>query len=248
MNQQNKQKNVALVTGGGRGIGKAISERLAREGHRVVVNYSGSEAAALETVQTIEAQGGEAIALQGDISLVNDIEKLFDAALEKFDRIDVLVNNAGVMLNNPIGAYKEEDFDRMFAINVKGTFFACWQAARKLSEGGSIINFSSSTTALIFPGYAAYCATKGAVEQITHVLSRELGAKGIRVNTLSPGPTETPLFLQGKSEADLARLSGMTAFGRLGQPQDIADVVALLVSEEARWITGQNIRVNGGLI
>jgi 3-oxoacyl-[acyl-carrier protein] reductase len=158
------------------------------------------------------------------------------------------VNNAGVMFNKLLAEVTEEEFDRAFAVNVKGTFFACQQAAKRMADGGSIINFSSSTTAMMLPTYGAYVATKGAVEQISRVLAKELGSRGITVNVVSPGPTDTELFGQGKTDQDKQRFAQMAALGRLGQPKDIADVVALLVSDDARWITGQNIRANGGMI
>ena len=142
----------------------------------------------------------------------------------------------------------EEEFDRIFAVNVKGAFFCCQEAAKRMADGGRIINLSSSTTALMLPGYAAYVASKGAVEQFSHVLAKELGPKNITVNVVSPGPTDTELFSQGKSEKQKQRFAQMAALGRLGQPQDIANVVALLASDDAGWITGQNIRANGGLI
>ena len=179
---------------------------------------------------------------------VGDIQRLFDAAFEHFGRLDILVNNAGVMFNKPVADVTEEEFDRIFAVNVKGTFFACQQAAKRMADGGRIINFSSSTTAMMLPTYGAYVATKGAVEQMSHVLAKELGSRGITVNVVSPGPTDTELFGQGKTEQDKQRFAQMAALGRLGQPKDIADVVALLVSDDARWITGQNIRANGGII
>jgi len=142
----------------------------------------------------------------------------------------------------------EEEFDRLFAVNVKRTFFCCQQAAKKMADGGRIVNFSSSTTALMLPTYSAYVATKGAVEQLSHVLAKELGPRGITVNVVSPGPTDTELFGQGKSEEDKRRYARMAALGRLGTPEDIADVVAFLASDEARWVTGQNLRANGGVI
>jgi 3-oxoacyl-[acyl-carrier protein] reductase len=239
---------VALVTGASRGIGRAIALRLGREGAAVVVNYSGSLEAAREAVAAVEAAGGRAVPVRADVGLVAEVERLLDATIRQFGRLDILVNNAGIMFNKPLSDVTEEEFDRIFAVNVKGTFFACQQAARRMAEGGRIINFSSSTTVLMLPTYAAYVATKGAVEQLSHVLAKELGPKGITVNVVSPGPTDTELFGQGKTEQDKQRFAQMAALGRLGRPEDIADVVALLVSEEARWITGQNIRANGGLI
>ena len=239
---------VALITGASRGIGRAIALRLGREGAAVVVNYSGNLEAARETVAAVEAAGGRAVPVQADVGQVAEVERLFDETIRHLGRLDILVNNAGVLFNKPLAEVTEEEFDRIFAVNVKGTFFTCQQAARRMAEGGRIINLSSSTTALMLPTYAAYVATKGAVEQLSHVLAKELGPRGITVNVISPGPTDTELFGQGKTEQDKQRFAQMAALGRLGRPEDIADVVALLVSEEARWITGQNIRANGGLI
>jgi 3-oxoacyl-[acyl-carrier protein] reductase len=239
---------VALVTGASKGIGRAIALRLAHDGAAVVVNYAGSAQQAQDTVGLIEKAGAKAVAVQADVSKVADVKRLFDACFENFGRLDILVNNAGVMFTKPVVEVGEEEFDRIFAVNVKGTFFCCQEAAKRMSDGGRIINLSSSTTALMLPGYAAYVATKGAVEQFSHVLAKELGPKKITVNVVSPGPTDTELFSQGKTEEQKQRFAQMAALGRLGQPQDIADVVALFVSEDARWITGQNVRANGGLI
>jgi len=242
------QEKVALVTGSAKGIGRAIALRLAKDGAAVVVNYSGSAQQALDTVSLIEQGGRHAIAVQADVSKVADVKRLFDACIEKFGRLDILVNNAGMMFTKPIVEVGEEEFDRIFAVNVKGTFLCCQEAAKRMSEGGRVINLSSSTTSLMLPGYGTYVATKGAVEQFSHVLAKELGPRNITVNVVSPGPTDTELFSQGKSEEQKQRFAQMAALGRLGQPEDIADVVALLASDDARWITGQNIRANGGLI
>jgi 3-oxoacyl-[acyl-carrier protein] reductase len=241
-------EKVVLVTGASRGIGRAIAVRLGGDGASVVVNYSGSHDVAGEAVAAIEKAGGRAIAVQADVGKIADVERLFDETFQKFGKLDILVNNAGVMFNKLVAEVTEEEFDRVFAVNVKGTFFACQQAAKRMADGGRIINFSSSTTAMMLPTYGAYVATKGAVEQISRVLAKELGSRGITVNVVSPGPTDTELFGQGKTDQDKQRFAQMAAIGRLGQPKDIADVVALLVSDDAGWITGQNIRANGGLI
>jgi 3-oxoacyl-[acyl-carrier protein] reductase len=225
------QGKVALVTGASRGIGRAIAVRLGRDGAAVVVNYAGSQQAAQETVAAVEAGGGRAVTVQADVGKVADVERLFDETFQHFGRLDILVNNAGIMFNKPLAEVTEEEFDRIFAVNVKGTFFACQQAARRMADGGRIINFSSSTTAMMLPTSGAYVATKGAVEQMSHVLAKELGPRGITVNVVSPGPTDTERFGQGKTQQDKQRFAQMAALGRLGQPQDIADVVALLVSD-----------------
>ncbi|MBB3207371.1 3-oxoacyl-[acyl-carrier protein] reductase [Rhodopirellula rubra] len=239
---------VALVTGASRGIGRAIAERLAGDGASVVVNYAGSVEAAGQTVASIADAGGKAVAVQADISKTAEVRRLFDETVEHFGGIDVLVNNAGALFTKPVVDVEEEEFDRLFGVNVKGTFFCCQEAAKRMNEGGRIINLSSTTTALMLPGYGTYVATKGAVEQLTHVLAKELGSRGITVNAVSPGPTDTVLFNEGKSEEQKRSFAQMTALGRLGQPSDIADAIAMLVSADAGWITGQNIRVNGGLM
>lgn len=245
MNLRFKDK-VVLVTGASRGIGRAIAEQFAAEGAKVVVNYAGNREHAEEVVLGIQARGGETKAIRADISRVSEVERLFSEALAAFGRLDVLVNNAGIMITKPIGEFTEEEFDRMFAVNVKGTFFAIQQAALQLSPGGSIINFSTSVAGMMFPAYSAYAGTKGAVEQFTRQLAKELGPKGITINAVAPGPVNTELFMEGKTEAQIEAIAGMNAFRRLGETGDVTGAVLFLASEEARWITGQTIRVNGG--
>ncbi len=238
---------VAIVTGASRGIGRAIALKLASNGASIIVNYAGNANKAQETVTEIEKLGVKAYPIQADVGKVAEIQRLFDQSIEHFGKVDILVNNAGITIYKPIAEVTEEDFDKMFAINVKGTYFACQQAALRMAGGGRIINFSSSTTVMMLPTYSTYVATKGAVEQMTRVLAKELGSKGITVNVISPGPTDTELFREGKTEESINRFAQMAALGRLGEVQDIADVVAFIASDEARWITGQNIRVNGGI-
>lgn len=242
------KNKTAIVTGSSRGIGRAIALRLGQEGANVVVNYVSNPEKAKEVTAEIEKSGARALAVAANMAKTEEVKKLFEACRGSFGEPDILVNNAGAILYKTVQDTSDEEFDRLFALNVRGTFLACREAARSMKPGGRIINFSSSTTAMMLPTYGTYCATKGAVEQLTHVLAKELGPKQISVNVVSPGPTETDLFLTGKSPEQLEFLSRSAAMGRLGKPEDIAEVVAFLASEQARWITGQNIRANGGLI
>jgi len=238
---------VAIVTGASRGIGRAIALRLSQEGASVVVNYAKGAQAAQDVVSAIEAAGGTALAVQADVSKTAEIRDLFDRTLETYSQVDILVNNAGILICKPVAEFTEAEFDSIFAVNVKGTFFACQEAAKRMADGGRIVNFSSSTTVIMMPTYGAYVATKGAVEQLTRSLAKELGDRQITVNVISPGTTDTELFTVGKTAEQIQRFTQMTALGRIGKVDDIADVTAFLCSEQARWITGQNIPVNGGI-
>lgn len=237
---------VAIVTGASRGIGRQIAIQLAQSGAKTVVNYTSNRGSADEVVRAIEQFGGEAAAVQADVSKVSEVEALFAETLERFGRVDILVNNAGIMDNKPIAEMTEELFDRHFAINVKGTYFACQQAMKHMAQGGTIVNFSTSVSGAMLPAYSVYAATKGAVEQLTRQLAKEFGPKGIVINCIAPGQVATELFLNGKSPELIDSFRRMNAFGRLGEPEDIANALELLVSDKARWITGQTIRVNGG--
>ncbi|MEC0210099.1 SDR family oxidoreductase [Paenibacillus ehimensis] len=239
---------VAIVTGASRGIGRQMAIQLARSGAKVAVNYSSSRGKADEVVMTIEQFGGQAAAIQADVSKVSEVEALFSETLERFGRVDILVNNAGILENNAITDVTEEIFDRHFAINVKGTYFACQQAMKHMAKGGTIVNFSTSVSGAMLPTYSVYAATKGAVEQLTRQLAKEFGPKDIVINCIAPGQVSTDLFLNGKSPELVDSFRRMNAFGRLGEPEDIANALELLVSDKARWITGQTIRVNGGFI
>lgn len=239
---------VAIVTGASRGIGREIAERLAENGAKVVVNYASSPAKAEEVVSAIKQSGGEARAIQADIRQVAAIERMFGETIEAYGGIDILVNNAGIMTTKPVAAMTEEDFDQQFAINVKGTYFAIQQAFHHMNSGGRIINFSTSVVGQMFPAYSVYAGTKGAVEQFTRQLAKEFGPKGITINAVAPGPINTELFTIGKSEEQITGIANMNAFGRLGEPDDVAGAVLFLAGEESKWITGQTIRVNGGFV
>lgn len=238
---------VILITGASRGIGAVLAEAVAAAGAKVVINYAGSKEAAEELAKKISGSGGAAIAVQADVSKAEDVKRLFDVSIEKFGRIDVLINNAGIMINKPIKDVTDEDFTKQFEINVRGVFNTLREAATRLADNGSIINFSTSSNRLMLPTYGVYVATKAAVEQLTRVFSKEIGARGINVNSVSPGPTNTDLFLNGKSEEMIARLASQSVFNRIAEPQDIVGVVLFLASDDAKWITAQNFGVNGGL-
>ncbi|MBT2292511.1 SDR family oxidoreductase [Paenibacillus albidus] len=237
---------VVIVTGASRGIGRQVAIQLAQSGAKVVVNYSSNQVKADEVVKTIERSGGEATAIRADVSKVSEVEVLFSETLERFGRLDILINNAGIMECTAIADVTEEMFDRHFAINVKGTYFACQQAMKHMEKGGSIINFSTSVSGAMLPTYSVYAATKGATEQLTRHLAKEFGPKDIVINCIAPGQVSTELFLHGKSEELIDSYRRMNSFGRLGEPEDIGNAIELLVSDKARWITGQTIRVNGG--
>lgn len=236
----------AIVTGSSRGIGKAVAERLAADGFAVVVNYAGNAAEADKTVAAIAATGGRAIAVQADVADEVAVAALFDTAEREFGGVDVVVNSAGIMVLGPVAAFKLEDLDRMHRINVRGTFVVNQQAARRMRSGGAIINVSTSAERQALPGYAAYAASKGAVEAIGLILARELRGRDITVNTVGPGPTATDLFLDGKDEATIDRLAKLNPLERLGTPADIAEVVSFLAGR-TRWINGQVIYANGGM-
>ena len=243
-----EKQRVAIVTGASRGIGAAIAQQLARDGFAVVVNYARGREEAEQVVAVIEKEGGRAVAIQADIGEASGVPALFDAAEQVFGGTDVLINNAGTMKLGALAEVSDADFDRQLALNLGGVFRGMREAARRLRDGGRIVSFSSSVVGLYQPGYGVYAATKAAVEAMTHVLAKELGACGITVNAVAPGPVETQFFLQGKSEEQVQAIKGMNPFKRLGQPQDIARVVAFLASSEAGWINGQVIRANGGVI
>lgn len=235
---------VSIVTGASNGIGRAIAERLAEEGAIVVVNYSKGAEQAQQVVAGIQAKGGKALAVQADMSQVSDARRLVVDTVKQFNRLDILVNNAGKFIPKPLEETTEEDFNSVIALNAKGPYFAMQEAARALKDGGRIVNISTGGTHLHFPGATAYLGSKAALEQYTKGLAQELAPKGITVNTVSPGFTDTGMMTEEYRQIGI-QLSPMK---RLGVPKDIADVVAFIVSEEARWLTGQTIQVGGGIV
>ncbi|MET9175511.1 MULTISPECIES: SDR family oxidoreductase [Streptomyces] len=238
---------VAVVTGGSGGIGGAVARRLAADGTAVVVHYAGSAAKAEAVVKSVTAAGGTAVALPGDVADPTEMTGLFDAVEERFGSVDVVVNTAGIMLLAPLAEMELEAFDRMHRVNVRGTFVVSQLAARRLRPGGALINFSTSVTRLQQPGYGGYAATKGAVEAMTLILARELRGRDVTVNAVAPGPTATPLFVEGKSEELIARIAAAAPLERLGTPEDIAETVSFLAGPAGRWINGQVLFSNGGI-
>lgn len=241
-------QKVAVVTGSSRGIGAAVAARLANDGYAVIVNYSGSAESANALVRSIEQSGGTAMAFKADVSDTSAVRALFDAAEEAYGGIDVLVNNAGIMALGTIADTDDDAFDRQVAINFKGSFNTLREAAKRLRNGGRVINFSSSVVALLQPTYGVYAGTKAAVEAMTSVLTKELRGRGITVNAVAPGPTATDLFLNGKPQEVIDRLAKLAPLERLGQPEDIASTVAFLAGPDGAWINGQTLRANGGII
>jgi 3-oxoacyl-[acyl-carrier protein] reductase len=245
---KNPSSKVAIVTGASRGIGAAISRRLATDGFDVIINYAGSADAAESLAIEIEKAGGRALAVKADVSDPVAVKTMFDTAEREFGGADVLVNNAGIMLLSPIADTTDELFDRQIAINLKGVLNGMREAAKRLRTGGRIISFSSSVVGLYQPTYAVYAATKAGVEAMTHVLSKELRGRHITVNAVAPGPTATELFLKGKPQEVIDHLSKLAPLERLGQPEDIANAVAFLAGPDGAWVNGQVLRVNGGII
>ena len=241
------KNKVILITGSSRGIGKEVAILLAKNGAKVIVNYSSSKAEANETVDTISNNGGTAVAIKADVSKKEEVVFLFDETIKNFGKVDVLINNAGIMDNKLLKDATQEDFTKVFDVNVRGTFNTLQEADKKLVDNGIIINFSSSTTKFMFPEFGLYSSTKAAVEQMTRVFSKEIG-RGISVNALAPGGTSTDLFNEGKSQEKIDKLAAMSAFNRIAEPIDIAKIVLFLASDDSKWISGQVIYANGAII
>ena len=241
-----ENQRVAIVTGGSRGIGRAVVERLAGDGQAVVVGYASKEAEARTAVTAIEAAGGRAIAVQADVADETEVSALFDVAEKEFGGVDVVVNAAGIMVLEPLATADLDRMDLMHRINIRGTFVVNQQAARRVRSGGAIINFSTTVVRTSMPTYSAYAASKAAVEAISLILARELRGRDITVNAVAPGPTATDLFLDGKSDELIQQLASHNPMNRLAAPADIAATVSFLAGP-GRWINGQTIYANGGL-
>ena len=243
----NPSARVALVTGASRGIGAAVAQRLAADGYAVAVNYAGNEAAANATVAAIEQAGGRALAVRADVASAADVKAMFATIEATLGPVDVLVNNAGILPYVTIAETTDDQFERTMAINVTGTFNTMREAATRLNDGGRIVNFSTSVLHMAPPTYGVYVATKGAVEALTRVFAKELRGRGITCNAVAPGPVATELFLNGKSEELIQQIAKSAPLERLGQPEDIAGVVAFLAGPDGAWVNGQVLRANGGM-
>lgn len=242
------EMKVALVTGASRGIGRAIAKRLADDGFAVALNYAGNHEAAREAVEEIQRSGGNATAIQADVGDADAVGELFGEVQRVYGRLDVVVHNAGIMAMGPIAEESLAMFDRTVATNLRGAFLVLGKAAGVLFEGGRIIALSSSVVGKSFPGYGPYIASKAGVEGLVRVLANELKGRNITVNAVAPGPTGTALFLEGKSDELIAQLANMAPLERLGQPAEIASVVAFLAGPDGSWVNGQVLRANGGMV
>jgi len=242
-----KNSQVAIVTGASRGIGAAITRRLAADGFAVAVNYASSSQEADAIVAQLQAQGAKAIAVKADVSKADDVRRMYEITERELGKVDVLVNNAGILKTVALAETSDALYDQTFDINVRGTFNTLREAAKRLNDGGRIINLSSTTLALNMPGYAVYNATKAAIESFTKVFAKELRGRNITVNAVAPGPIATSLFLDGKTEEQIQTFAKMPPLQRLGQPDDIASVVAFLAGPDSGWVNGQILRANGGM-
>ena len=238
---------VAIVFGGSRGIGRAVAERLGRDGASVLVNYVSNGDAADGVVAAITAAGGQAMAAQGDVAQNADVLRIFDAARARWAKVDVVINAAGVPMSKPTAELLDEDYERIFGVNARGAMNVLRAAATRVADNGRVIHVSSGATRMPRASNGIYMASKAAGEQFTLALAREMAPRGVTVNIVSPGATKNDA-MENMPEAAVAHLVNMTPLGRLGQPDDVGDAVALLASEDARWITGQNIQVNGGIL
>ncbi|AKU94555.1 Short chain dehydrogenase [Labilithrix luteola] len=242
------QRKVAIVTGASRGIGAAIAQRLGQDGFSVIVNYAGDSATAEALAKQIKECGHRAFAFKADVSDTDAVKKMFDTVVSEFGFVDVVVNNAGIMELSKIAETTDESFDRQVAVNLKGTFNPLREAARRVRDGGRIINFSSSVVGLLPPTYAVYASIKAAIETMTKILAKELRGRNITVNTVAPGPTATQLFLKDKPQKVIDEFTKLAPLERLGRPEDIAGVVSFLAGPDGGWVNGQTLRANGGIV
>ncbi|WP_076591097.1 SDR family oxidoreductase [Herminiimonas arsenitoxidans] len=240
-------KKVAIITGASRGIGAAIAERLAHDGFAVVINYANSATEADALVAKLAADQHQAIAVQADVSKAADVRRLFDETEQKLGKVDVLINNAGILKTASLAESSDEMFEQTFSINVRGTFNTLREAATRLNDGGRVVNFSSTTVVMNLPNYAVYSGSKAAVEVLTPIFAKEMRGRNITVNAVAPGPVATELFFNGKTEAQIQQFANMPPLQRLGQPDDIAGTISFLVGKDGGWINGQVLRANGGL-
>ncbi len=243
MNQENR---TAIVTGASKGIGAALAKRLAADGFQTIVNYCASATDAEAVVAVIAASGGRAKAIKADVADASAIKMLFDRAEAEYGPVDVLVNNAGVSKMSPLSQVTDEDYQRLIAVNLTGTFNGMREGARRVRDGGRIISLSTSIIGNYLPGHGIYAATKAAVEALTHTLAKELGSRGVTVNAVAPGPVATELLFADRPEELIKRLINDIPLGRLGEPEDIARIVSFLASAQSGWINGQVIKANGG--
>jgi len=243
----NQSKKVAIITGASRGIGAEVAQRLARDGFAVVINYARNADEAEALVAKLRERNHAAIVIQADVSNNDDVRRLFETTEGTLGKVDVLVNNAGILKTVPLADSTDDVFEQSFAVNTRGTFNMLREAGKRLNEGGRIINFSSTVVALNLPGYAIYSGTKAAVEAFTRVFAKELRGRNITVNAVAPGPIATDLFLNGKTQEQIQQFAKMPPLERLGQPTDIAGVVSFLAGPDAGWVNGQILRANGGL-
>jgi 3-oxoacyl-[acyl-carrier protein] reductase len=248
MDSKNRSQRVAIVTGGSRGIGRAISTRLAREGFAVVVNSATGGDAAAATIEDIERAGGRAIAVQADVADEHAVAAMFDQAEDEFGGVDVVAHSAGRLALSSIADQDLDVLDALHRTNIRGTFVVAQQAARRLRTGGAFIGMSTSVVGTQFPTYGAYVASKSAVEGMTLILAKELRGRDVTANVVAPGPTGTDLFLDGKTTEQIDALAKAVPLERLGAPDDIAGVVAFLAGPDGHWVNGQVLRVNGGLV
>jgi 3-oxoacyl-[acyl-carrier protein] reductase len=247
INAKRLANKVAVVTGGSRGIGAAIALRLAEEGATVALTYNKNKKAAEELAHQIKGLGGNALTFQAEVTAENEVRKLIDDVVRAAGRIDILVNNAGVFEASPIDSATLDQYTRVFDVNIKGVIATTIAALPAIPEGGRIINVSSGVARMTFPGASIYSASKAALDTLTRVWAQDLGARGITVNGVAPGITETDMYRAAIPEEGRGHLVGKTALGRVGQPDDIAAVVAFLASDDGRWVTGQTIGVDGGI-